>query len=318
VSPRARIWLLVGAASLVAAGVVVGATLLTRNGTPAPSVTAKPQTGVPPLLVDVGVRTDGEATAMKRGLELYQHGKRKQAAALFSRFSTVEAQVGKALADWPRGFDSLVDVARNHPTSGLAQLELGLALYWQGRVAQAQAAWQDAKRIDPDSSFAIHAADLLHPQDVPGLPYIVPSFPLPASFSHAPTAALVDTLAERAKTGGARDKLRYGLILRQLGHPLAAEKQFRAAAKLAPNDVDARIAAAVGRFDKDRPALAFSQLGPLTKLFPKAVEVRFHLGLMLLWIHQVAAGKVQLRKVIAAGPSPYATSARQLLAGLGK
>jgi tetratricopeptide (TPR) repeat protein len=318
VSPRARIWLLVGAASLVAAGVVVGATLLTRNGTPASAVTAKPQKGVPPFLVDIGVRTDGEATAVKRGLGLYQRGKRRQAAAIFSGYSSVEAQVGRALADWPGGFGTLVDVARNHPTSGLAQLELGLGLYWQGRVAQAQAAWQDAKRVDPDSSYAIHAADLLHPQDVPGLPYIVPSFPLPASFSRSPTAAEVASLAARAQTGGVHDKLRYGLILRQLGHPLAAEKQFKAAAKLAPNDVDARIAAAVGLFDKDKPSLAFSQLGPLTKVFPKAVSVRFHLGLMLLWIHQVAAGKAQLRKVIAAGPSPYATSARQLLAGLGK
>jgi hypothetical protein len=164
----------------------------------------------------------------------------------------------------------------------------------------------------------VRAKDFLHPKDVPGLPYIVLSFPLPPSFSRFPTAQLVASLARKARFGSARDKLRYGLVLWTLVHPISAERQFAAAAAQAPHDIDAQVAAAVGLFDKDRPSLAFSRLGPLTKAFPKSVEVRFHLGLMLLWIHDVADGKKQLQRVIAAGPSGYSASARQLVKALGK
>ena len=40
-------------------------------------------------------------------------------------------------------------------------------------------------------------------------------------------------------------------------------------------------------------------------MFPNAVTVRFHLGLMLIWIGQVQEAKVQLQRVVAAGPSPF-------------
>jgi tetratricopeptide (TPR) repeat protein len=317
VSPRARIRLLVGVLALVAAGLVVGITLATRTSPP-PAVTAKPQPGAPPLLIDLGVRTDTQAVALRRALTLYGSGRRQAAGAIFVRYDSLDAQVGAALADWPGGLDTLLDLATTHPQSGLAQLELGLALFWKGRVAEAQAAWQTAKRVQPDTSYAIHAADLLHPRDVPGLPYIVPTFALPRSLDGTPTAAEVAAAAARAKSGGARDKIVYGLVLRALGHAVSAEKQFRAAAALAPRDVDARVAAAVGLFDKDKPSLAFSKLGPLVRIFPKAVSVRFHLGLMLLWIDDVADGKKQLQRVIAAGTSAYSSSARQLLTSLGK
>jgi predicted Zn-dependent protease len=70
---------------------------------------------------------------------------------------------------------------------------------------------------------------------------------------------------------------------------------FADAARLAPGDPEAQVAAAVGRFDKERPQDAFSRLGPLTRRFPDAPTVRFHLGLLLLWIGQVDEAKRQLR-----------------------
>ena len=77
------------------------------------------------------------------------------------------------------------------------------------------------------------------------------------------------------------------------------------------------MAAAVGLFDKSRPAAAFAKLGPLVRVFPKAITVRYHLGLMLLWIGQFKASRAQLERVVAAGPSPFRSDARLLLSKLG-
>ncbi|MGB2951776.1 MAG: hypothetical protein WBB74_00130, partial [Gaiellaceae bacterium] len=114
--------------------------------------------------------------------------------------------------------------------------------------------------------------------------------------------------------GGVRQKLIYGVVLQQLGHQLSAERIYAAAAALAPRDPDTRVAAAVARFDKDHPERAFSRLGPLVRVFPRAPTVRFHLGLLLAWLGQVDAAKRQLRLAYALGPSsPLGTEARSFL-----
>ena len=99
-----------------------------------------------------------------------------------------------------------------------------------------------------------------------------------------------------AAHGGAHAKLLYGTVLQRLGRPVSAEREFTAAVRLAPNDPDARVAEAVGRFDKARPARAFGRLGPLTRVFPRAQTVRFHLGLLLLWSAQVKEARKQLQQ----------------------
>jgi hypothetical protein len=67
---------------------------------------------------------------------------------------------------------------------------------------------------------------------------------------------------------------------------VSAERQFAAAAKLAPNNPVARTAAAVGAFTKRAPVRAFGLLGPLTAEFPHAAVVRFHLAILLVWTRQ--------------------------------
>src|SRR5439155_15102676 len=94
-------------------------------------------------------------------------------------------------------------------------------------------------------------------------------------------------LARAARRPDVRAKLLYGLALQRLGHRLAARREYDAAAKLAPGDPEAQVAAAVGHFDKSRPADAFSRLGPLTRRFPHAATVRFHLGPLLFWLSRV-------------------------------
>jgi hypothetical protein len=140
----------------------------------------------------------------------------------------------------------------------------------------------------------VRANDFLHPQFAPGLPGFVPSFPMPLRIRVLAPARQVPALREAAGRGGAHAKILYGTALQQLGHPLSAEQQFAAAARLAPRDPDARVAAAVGLFDKDDPSRAFGRLGPLVRVFPKAQTVRFHLGLMLIWSAQVRAARTQL------------------------
>ena len=166
------------------------------------------------------------------------------------------------------------------------QLNLGLAQFWSG-LDGAKAAWQSAADLQPDSMYAVTAGNLLHPEFARNLPVFVPAADAPASVRRLGPAAQFATLERRARAGSVEDRLFYGVALQRLGRQLSAERVFAAAARLAPRDPEARVAAAVGLFDKAQPAPAFSRLGPLSRAFPKAATVRFHLGLLLLWSGQV-------------------------------
>jgi predicted Zn-dependent protease len=115
-------------------------------------------------------------------------------------------------------------------------------------------------------------------------------------------ARQVAALEQAARTGGAHAKILYGVALQKLYRPRSAEEQFAAAARESPNDPEARAAAAVGLFEKANPSLAFSRLGPLVRVFPHAQTVRFHLGLLLLWIAEVDRARTELRKALAESP----------------
>jgi tetratricopeptide (TPR) repeat protein len=307
------VWLLVGAISVAVAGITVGVTLATRTVPPSATSALPKQKGAPELDLDLGVRTDPEAAALRRALVLYASGHLNRAGAIFKRYESFEAQIGASLAAWPDGFNRLAGLARAHPKSSLGQLELGLAFFWQNRIAQAESAWKKAARLQPDTSYAVRAGDFLHPRDAPGLPPFSPSFDAPPKLADLAPPQRFAALRAAARTGGAHAMLLYGAALQQLGRPVSAEREFAAAALLAPKDPDAQVAAAVGLFDKARPSLAFSRLGPLVKTFPHAITVRFHLGLMLLWIGQLKAAKVQLDRVVAAGPSPFLADTKLLL-----
>ncbi len=291
-SSRGRIFALVALAAVAASGVVVVGVLATRGDVPPPP---KPRAGRPPLALDLGVRTDPEARALRQAQRLYREGKLAAAAATFGRYRSPEAQVGAALAAWPDSTIGKLQALRaEQPRSSLVALHLGLALYWARRNAEALAAWRAAAKSQPDTPYAVRAGDFLHPQFAPGLPRFVPSFPLPPRLERLPAPQQLAALRRGAAHGGAGAKILFGSALQQLGRPVSAEREFAAAAAMAPNDPDARAAAAVGLFDKARPAGAFGRLGPLTRVFPHAQTVRFHLGLLLLWSAQVRAARAQL------------------------
>jgi tetratricopeptide (TPR) repeat protein len=209
--------------------------------------------------------------------------------------AAVTRDVRAALAAWPSGtVRRLRILGAQHPRSALVRLELGLALAFSGARADAEAAWRAAKRIQPDSPSAVRADDLLHPGTPPGKPPFVPTFARPAS-------RVEQLLAE-------------GIGFQQALRPVSAERAFEGAAAIAPRDPEAQVAAAVGLYDKDHPERAFARLGPLVRRFPHAQTVRFHLGLLLIYLGEVPQARRELRLAIAEGRrTQLANRARVLL-----
>jgi predicted Zn-dependent protease len=207
----------------------------------------------------------------------------------------VARQVREALRAWPSGTARRLRIlAARYPHSALVQLELGLALALSGQQADAIRAWQAAERAQPDAPSAVRAEDLRHPGTPPGLPPFVPSF-------------------TQIRTSIQAHLLR-GSAYQQALRPVSAEREFRAAVRAAPKDPEALTAAAVGLYDKDRPALAFSRLGPLARRFPHAQTVRFHLGLLLIYFGDMPRARRELALARAQGPrTPLGKRAGTLL-----
>jgi tetratricopeptide (TPR) repeat protein len=263
-SPRVRVWIIVGAAALAAAGTAVGVTFATR------SHVEQPETKPPPFAADPTAPAE------------------------------VSREVRQALAAWPAGTGRRLRIlAARYPASSLVRYELGVALALTGQPDDAERAWRDAERVQPDSPSAVRAQDLRYPKTPPGLPPFVPGF-------------------VRAKSAVERRLLR-GAAFQQALRPVSAEREFAAAAKAAPDNAEALTAAAVGLYDKDRPAAAFSRLGPLARRFPRSQTVRFHLGLLLIYFGDLPRARRELALARAEGPAtPLGKRAKQLLeAGRG-
>jgi tetratricopeptide (TPR) repeat protein len=307
VDPRLRTYLFVALAAAAAAGLVVGTVAFTRTSTGGPAsahaqTTPSARARAPALVLDLGVRTDSEAVALRRANRLYTAGRRAAAGRIFARYSSLAAQVGAALAAWPKGTLARLDrLADRHPASGTVLLHLGLAQVASGRTQTARAAWRQALARDPDTQPAVQAESLLFPSFAPGRPPFVPSFSVPESIAGLSAPQQFAALARAARSGDARKKLLYGSALQRLGRPLSAEHEFAAAGRIAPNDAEAQTAAAVGLFSKAKPALAFSHLGPLAVRFPRSQSVRFHLGELLIWIGQLQKARQELQMAYAEG-----------------
>jgi tetratricopeptide (TPR) repeat protein len=207
----------------------------------------------------------------------------------------VTREVRDALGAWPAGTARRLRIlAARYPNSALVRLELGLALAFSGLNDDATRAWRQAERVQPDSPSAVRAQDLRYPRTAPGLPPFVPSFTRPRT--------------------AAQSHLLRGAAYQQVLRPVSAQREFAAAARVAPNDAEALTAAAVGLYDKDRPALAFSHLGPLARRFPHAQTVRFHLGLLLIYFGDLPRARRELALARAEGPgTPLGKRAETLI-----
>ncbi|HYX77287.1 MAG TPA: tetratricopeptide repeat protein [Gaiellaceae bacterium] len=316
---RLRTYLLVALAAAGTAGLVVVTVAFTRTSPRAVAQTTTPTSGrAPALVLDLGLRSDPEAVALRRANRLYSVGRRRAAARIFVRYRSVDAQVGAAVAAWPNNtLPRLDELATRHPSSGVVLLHLGLAQVASGNAKGAEAAWRKALARDPDSEAAVEAESLLHPRFAPGRPPFVPSFGVPAAVARLSPARQLAALERAARSRSVEAKLLYGSALQRLGRPVSAEEQFAVAARLAPGNPEARTAAAVGLFSKARPALAFSRLGPLAARFPRSQSVRFHLGELLLWIGQLDKARQELQLARSEGrTTPLGRTAAEFLAKL--
>ncbi|MGH3039955.1 MAG: hypothetical protein ACRDLZ_11265, partial [Gaiellaceae bacterium] len=120
-------------------------------------------------------------------------------------------------------------------------------------------------------------------------------------------------LERQAEAGGVAERLVYGIALQRVGRPVSARAAFGSALEADPGSVPAKVADAIGRFDKDDPSQAFSRLGPLADADEDGV-VRYHLGLALSWLGQVEEAIRQLRLAREADPDGfYGREAERLL-----
>lgn len=316
-SARARIRLIVGGLAVVAAAVVAGVALIGRGD-------SSPERKPPVLELSVLLGDDAEAQALRSAERAYDSGQAEEARSQFEAVlrdhpESVEAAVGAAVAAWPDGtVGRLRELEAAHPESALVHLHLGLALYASGDQDAARVEWQKAAEAEPDSQSAVRAGDLLHPDMAPGLPSFFTTVQPPKGLAGKSAQEQLDALERAARQGGdADDWILYGTALQRVGKPLSARAAFDRALELAPDRLDARVAVAVGRFDKDDPSAAFSRLGPLARDHPDSALVRFHLGVLLLWIRDVEDARTQLERAAATMPeSLYSREAKSLLSRL--
>ena len=316
-SPRARTALIVAALAALAAVVVAGAAVLSadeRDSGAETAVQPQPREGFPPFVLSLGVRDDAEARELRRAAELYESGRRDEARRIFGRFDSLEAKLGAAFAAWPASEDRIEQLGALYPRSALVQLHVGLARFWAGTGRGGERLARGPRRRARHALRGACGRSDPSRTSRPGC-RLRAQLPLLDRGRHAGVAARVAAAADRSLRG----RLLYGVALQRLGHPLSARRAFADALRLAPNDVDALVADAVGRYDKSDPAAAFSRLGPLTRRFPQAATVRFHLGVLLLWQRDVKEAKRQLRLAQTSEPgSRIAREAGRYLAELAK
>jgi tetratricopeptide (TPR) repeat protein len=199
------------------------------------------------------------------------------------------AQIRQAFVDWPHGsLETLQRLGQEYPASAVVQLYRGIGLVWAGYIGEAERALERAKTLGKDTQLEITADNVLHPQFFAGYPVFTPT---------KPNALLTQ-----------------GANLQAQGHQHSAERVYQRAARLAPNDDEAQVAAAVGLFDKDNLTASFSHLGPLTRRFPHSQSVRFYLGLLLAWTGERDSAVAQFKRAVALGPkTPLGKSAQDFI-----
>lgn len=208
--------------------------------------------------------------------------------------STHVAAVRAAFAKGAKKAAVLLEpLAQESPKDAVVAFNDGLALYCAGYPNEAATAFERAKKVGANTFYRVQADLLLHPQFFQSGGYP------PFEYSGRDTLLIQGQIAQRAY------------------HQVTAEQLWALAAKLHPNDPDALVAAAVGRFDMDDLSASFSRLGPLAKRFPESQTVRFHLGLLLVWTGQRTQAIVELRAAEKLGPqTALGKQAAKLLTGI--
>ena len=260
-------WLIVAVVGAAAAGLTVGLTALT-SGKDGGVAALQPRAGTPPLALDLGVRIDPEAKALRNAARLYNSGRRAASRPIFARYHSLQARVGLAISRWPD--DSLRDV-QGSPPLALAVRSRGSTSgsRTSGRAGARRRSRPGGRRFgsSPTRRRLCTRTICSIRTWLRGCPSLCRRSPRrPESRDTSPPRQLA-ALAAAAARPDARAKLLYGIALQRLGKPLSAKRQYSAAALLEPADPEALVAAAVGSFSKAKPSIAFSRLGPLARRF---------------------------------------------------
>ena len=282
--------------------------------------------GRPPLALDAELAGVENAAELTEAEVVYQEGRAGDALDLFESIlsgqpDSLEASVGSAIARWPAGTTArLRTLSLGNEESALVQLHLGFALFWEEREQAAVNAWQQALDVEPNSPSALRAENLLFPEMPRGRPIFVPSTELDASLRGRPLVeqlAALDAAAESMPT--AESLIAHGVALQRAGRVVSASERFEEAARREPDNAEARVAAALVRFEKGDLTPAFSTLGPLTTAFPDDAVVRYHLALALIWIKDIEGAEEQLIQAAALdGDGFYEAQALRLLERIGE
>ena len=319
VSPFARVVAVTAAAAVAAVAVVVGVVALQTDPVERAAPAPQARKGAPPLTFELGVRADPRRSrsAAPSGSTRRASGSRR--ARAFARIDSVEGRVGQAFASWPDGtvdrLNRLAGAARAGRRRAAQPRRRALLVGPPGRAGGLACGGGLGARTPPTRS--------------PPATSSIPSTRRACRSSSRPRRCRARSRAWRPPRSstccaGARTRTRRGQapVRRRAAAARAAAlggARLRAAAREAPGDAEAQVAAAVGRFDKARPADAFSRLGPLTRRFPDTATVRFHLGLLLLWSGEVKEARTQLVRATTVEPgSPLALEARKYLDTLDK
>jgi tetratricopeptide (TPR) repeat protein len=186
----------------------------------------------------------------------------------------------------------LEPLARDVPGDAVLQFNFGTALFCAGYLGDAEQAWRAAKKAGRDTYYEVKADNILHPQ------FFTNGYPLFEPQGNDPL-------------------LVQGAALQRAYRQHSAERVYARAARLHPDDDEAQVAAAVGRFDMDDLSASFSRLGPLVRRFPRSQSVRFHLGLLLAWTGQRDQAVTEFRLARSLGPKTrLGKEANAFLAGL--
>jgi tetratricopeptide (TPR) repeat protein len=315
---------LVSAAALLAVGVVVAAALLQRDDAglgATPTVAFVPD--APALELAVIDRDDKLARGLRNAERQYEEDDPLGARIAFQKLleknpDSIEAQIGDAVTAWPDGTaEQLQAIVDAYPDSAVARLNLGLALLADGDPDAAREQWTEAEKREPDTPAALSAEDLLNPHSPPGRPAFVVE-DVPVAISKLPLRKRLATVRRNAEERGTVDDwILLGSALETTGHRESARRAYAKAVEADPESLEAQVAAAVASFDKDEPSPAFSALGPLAAANPNSALIRFHLGLMLLWLPDLDEARDQLERAQASDQEGfYGQQAGRVLARL--
>ena len=195
---------IVGAAAALAAGGTVALAVITPPTRAAAERLRQPLAGAPPLVLDLGVRVDPEARALRRAERLYSQKRRAAAGRIFARYDSPAARIGAAFAGLAGLEPGEARAAGPRAAARLARAPPPRVREPLGRASPTRRPRRGGgpPRPSPTPPRPSGRTTALHPNFPPGQPFFVPSFRPPPGLDR-PRAAGPAGGARARRTRGA-------------------------------------------------------------------------------------------------------------------